>query len=210
VAPRNPERTRARILSAARREFAAKGIAGARVDAIARRAGINKRMLYHYFGSKDGLFVAVLQRTLDERVAHVAGESPDAAGRLRARSKFYAGAGDYVRLLMWEALERPAIEAADRPERAAAYARLRSRIEQDQAAGELPAEFDSGLWALAELAIGLMPIAFPQLTRMQVGLDVHSDEFQAAHQDFLTQLAARLGGAIGAPAPPPGEESPTL
>lgn len=198
---RNPERTRARILSAARREFAAKGIAGARVDAIARRAGVNKRMLYHYFGSKDGLFAAVLRRTLDERLAHVAGESPDAAGRLRSRSAFYAGAAEYVRLLMWEALERPAIEPADRPDRAAAYDRLRTRVEADQAAGYLPAEFDSRQWALAELAIGLMPIAFPQLTRIQVGLDVESAEFQAAHQAFLTQLAARLSSA------PPGEQA---
>jgi TetR/AcrR family transcriptional regulator len=195
VAARNPERTRARILSAARREFAAKGIAGARVDAIARRAGVNKRMLYHYFGSKDGLFVAVLQRTLDERIAHVTGESKDTAGRLRGRSKFYAGSGEYVRLLMWEALEQPAIEPADRPDRTAAYERLCARVEADQAA-----EFDSRQWALAELAIGLMPIAFPQLTRMQVGLDVDSEEFQAAHQAFLTQLAARLGGdAEGSP-----------
>ena len=51
-----PERTRERILSAALKEFAAKGFAGARVDAIARRAAINKRMLYHYFGNKEKLF----------------------------------------------------------------------------------------------------------------------------------------------------------
>jgi AcrR family transcriptional regulator len=210
VATRNPERTRARILSAARREFAAKGIAGARVDAIARRAGVNKRMLYHYFGNKDALFLAVLQRTLDERLAHVAGESPDTAGRLRGRSAFYAGSADYVRLLMWEALERPAIDPADRPDRVAAYDRLRARVEADQQAGNLPPEFDSRQWALAELAIGLMPIAFPQLTRMQVGLDVDSEEFRAAHQAFLTQLAARLGGGPG-PAPATADEgSPTL
>jgi AcrR family transcriptional regulator len=210
VAARNPERTRARILSAARREFAAKGIAGARVDAIARRAGVNKRMLYHYFGNKDGLFVAVLQRTLDERLAHVTGESPDTAGRLRGRSMFYAGSGDYVRLLMWEALERPAIEPADRPERATAYERLRARVEADQEAGNLPPEFDSRHWALAELAIGLMPVAFPQLARMQVGLGVESEEFQAAHQAFLTQLAARLADRCEPLPDPPTEGSPTL
>src|SRR5450432_2914601 len=50
AATRNPGRTRERILSAALKEFAAKGFAGARVDTIARRAAINKRMLYHYFG----------------------------------------------------------------------------------------------------------------------------------------------------------------
>ncbi len=60
---RDPERTRASILAAATQEFAAKGLEGARTDDIARRAGANKRMIYHYFGSKDGLFQAVLENT---------------------------------------------------------------------------------------------------------------------------------------------------
>jgi AcrR family transcriptional regulator len=67
--PRNPERSRARILAAALKEFAAKGFAGARVDAIARRASINKRMLYHYFGDKEELFKAVLRRKISQRQA---------------------------------------------------------------------------------------------------------------------------------------------
>lgn len=60
-AVRDPERTQAAILEAATAEFAAKGIGGARVDTIAERAGTNKRMLYHYFGDKIGLYVAVLE-----------------------------------------------------------------------------------------------------------------------------------------------------
>jgi TetR/AcrR family transcriptional regulator len=60
---RDPERTSAAILDAATQEFAQKGHAGARVDAIARRAKINKRMLYHYFGGKDALYLAVLERS---------------------------------------------------------------------------------------------------------------------------------------------------
>jgi AcrR family transcriptional regulator len=58
---RDPERTRASILAAATREFAENGIGGARVDSIAERAGINKRMLYHYFGDKEQLYLAVLE-----------------------------------------------------------------------------------------------------------------------------------------------------
>ena len=56
MANRDPEATKARILAAAVREFSAKGISGARVDAIAARARVNKRMLYYYFESKEGLF----------------------------------------------------------------------------------------------------------------------------------------------------------
>jgi AcrR family transcriptional regulator len=60
---RDPERTRAAILAAATQEFTVKGFSGARVDTIAKRAGINKRMLYHYFGDKEGLYLAVLEAT---------------------------------------------------------------------------------------------------------------------------------------------------
>lgn len=58
---RDPQKSRAKILQAARTEFARSGLGGARVDRIAKMAGINKRMLYHYFGNKDELFCAVLE-----------------------------------------------------------------------------------------------------------------------------------------------------
>ena len=58
---RDPDASRQRILAAATEEFATKGFGEARVDEIAQRAGINKRMLYHYFGNKDELFQAVLE-----------------------------------------------------------------------------------------------------------------------------------------------------
>jgi len=60
-AKRNPEAARQRILAAALAEFSEKGLGGARVDVISERAGANKRMLYHYFGNKDDLFLAVLE-----------------------------------------------------------------------------------------------------------------------------------------------------
>jgi AcrR family transcriptional regulator len=60
-AKRDPEGARTRILAAARAEFAGKGLSGARVDEIARRAGTNKRMLYHYFGNKTALFLLTLE-----------------------------------------------------------------------------------------------------------------------------------------------------
>lgn len=58
---RDPERTKELILEAARIEFARNGLGGARVDQITERAGSNKRMLYYYFGSKEDLFLAVLE-----------------------------------------------------------------------------------------------------------------------------------------------------
>ncbi len=58
---RNAEATRARILAAAKKEFANNGLAGARVDVISERAKANKRMIYHYFGNKEKLFQSVLE-----------------------------------------------------------------------------------------------------------------------------------------------------
>lgn len=66
VATRRPEVTRGRILKAATREFSARGLGGARVDAIAARAGVNKRMLYHYFGNKEAMFRAVLESAYED------------------------------------------------------------------------------------------------------------------------------------------------
>lgn len=59
---RDAERSQAAILLAARDEFAGHGLAGARVDRIAERAQVNKRLIYYYFHSKDDLFLAVLEQ----------------------------------------------------------------------------------------------------------------------------------------------------
>lgn len=67
---RDSEATQARILKAAKKEFAENGLGGARVDEISERAEANKRMIYHYFGSKEDLFTAVLENAyLDIRAA---------------------------------------------------------------------------------------------------------------------------------------------
>ena len=61
VRRRNSAATQARIMAVATREFAAKGYEGAGTDEIADRAAINKRMIYHYFNSKEMLYLAVLE-----------------------------------------------------------------------------------------------------------------------------------------------------
>jgi TetR/AcrR family transcriptional regulator len=83
---RDPDRTREAILVAAQDEFAAKGLAGGRVNIIARKAGANKRMIYHYFGSKEGLYLAALERVYEglrgeERTMHLDHLAPEVAIR---------------------------------------------------------------------------------------------------------------------------------
>jgi AcrR family transcriptional regulator len=64
--PASSPSTRERILRAATDEFADKGFAGGRLDAICAAAEANIRMIYHYFGDKAGLYVAVLEQALSE------------------------------------------------------------------------------------------------------------------------------------------------
>lgn len=66
VRPRDPEKTRARILKAAIADFSARGYSGARTARIARNARVSIRMLYHYFGGKDALYVVVLEEVLGQ------------------------------------------------------------------------------------------------------------------------------------------------
>jgi TetR/AcrR family transcriptional regulator len=61
IRPRNAAVTRARILDAAKREFAARGLKDTRIEDVANRAGANRRMIYYYFGSKDALYLAALE-----------------------------------------------------------------------------------------------------------------------------------------------------
>ena len=64
--PRRPDLSRSRILEAAVAEFSTKGFAGARVDEIAAQAQIGKRMLYQYFGNKEQLFQAVIEKVYSD------------------------------------------------------------------------------------------------------------------------------------------------
>lgn len=78
---RNPDETRHRLLMAAAEELVALGIGGIRVDRLAAKAGVNKRMIYHYFGNKDGLCAWALSAQIDilERYDQGSGQMPGAA-----------------------------------------------------------------------------------------------------------------------------------
>src|SRR5215467_5058181 len=106
VQRRNPKATRRKLLVAARREFAASGLAGARVDEIAARAGVNKQLVYHYFGDKDALYLAVLEWVYEEIRAHeralnLEGLPPERAIRKLIESSFdhLATHPDFILLL---------------------------------------------------------------------------------------------------------------
>jgi AcrR family transcriptional regulator len=98
--------TRRRLLDAATAEFAAYGIAGARVDRIAVAARANKAQLYAYFGSKDGLFDAVFGEHLDMIVNTVPLDGKDLPGYATRLYDAYLQHPELVRLATWARLER--------------------------------------------------------------------------------------------------------
>jgi len=192
AAPRNPERSRERILSAALKEFAAKGFAGARVDAIARRANINKRMLYHYFGDKEELFKAVLRRKISQRQAWAETLSGDPEETLPFWFEAACKDVDWVRLFQWEALQGNWQKVIDEKERLEGTARGLQRIRQRQERGQISAELDPRHVMLTMRSLTMFPVAFPQLTRLITGQSVFDPKFQKERVEFLKKIAAAL------------------
>lgn len=105
----------AEILKVATREFAAKGLSGARIDAIAEATRTSKRMIYYYYTSKEGLYLAVLEEAY-RRMRQIEGElhlqDLEPLQALRSLVEFtfdhHSGNEDYIRLVMNENMERGA------------------------------------------------------------------------------------------------------
>ena len=187
---RNPRRTSGRILSAALKEFAAKGFAGARVDVIARRASINKRMLYHYFGNKEHLFREVLRLKMAERQAWAENLSGDPAETLSFWFEAACKDPDWIRLFEWEALQGDGKKVIDEKQRRAATARGLERIRQRQARGQISAELDPRHVMLTMRSLTMFPAAFPQMTRLIMGRALSHPKFQRERVKFLRRFAA--------------------
>lgn len=102
---RDPEATKARIFDAATAEFAAYGIAGARVDRIARNANANKQLIYAYFGDKRQLFQQVLEKVMLDVADAVPVDMDDVDAWVDAHLDYHRAHPEFLRLQMWEALE---------------------------------------------------------------------------------------------------------
>jgi TetR/AcrR family transcriptional regulator len=147
VRPRNSEETRATILEAAERIFAQAGLDGARTDAIAAAAGVNKAMLYYYFKSKAGLYGAVLEANAREfqRLAEevLAGRGSAGAIILRYVSNHFdfIGARPYFPRLFQQLMKAGdrRVEQIVRMHFVPLFARLRKVIERGIRTGELRA-----------------------------------------------------------------------
>jgi AcrR family transcriptional regulator len=105
--PRNSRATKALLLRAATSEFAEHGLAGARIDRIAERAGANKRLLYVYFGDKDKLFNIVVQEQITAILAAVPLPDGDLCAFAAARYDYVLAHPEAMRIAAWRSFEQP-------------------------------------------------------------------------------------------------------
>jgi AcrR family transcriptional regulator len=168
---RDVELTRRKLLAAARREFAAFGIDGARIDRIANQAGVNKERVYGHFGSKDALFAAAVEAALDELAESVSKPGQDIEAWVGAVYDFHRSRSELVRLLMWEALHAREEELPGEEERLERY-----RIKVAAMADSLgcPAGPEAAAILLCLIGLAAWPSAVPQLTRQIVRPQVRS------------------------------------
>lgn len=178
---RNAARTRALILEKAAGIFAAKGYEGTALSEIVQAAGVTKRMIYHYYGDKRGLYRAIFihewgllkewyDRALKRRVE--AGEPSDTKA-LIAQSvgiffDFLAHRPQFVRLMMWEGLEGGEIsQSIWKDIRGPLYIQMEFLIKQAQQEGVLDPDLDAAHFVVTFLgAISFYFGYAPTLTDM--------------------------------------------
>lgn len=187
---RDAERSRERLLAAALDEFSAHGFAGARVNAIAERAGLNPQLINYYFGGKDGLYRALEQRWLEQEATLTDPDSP-LEDLLEAYLRASFADPRMSRLLLWAGLEHDTADerlpgASGEPDD---LAELRRR----QADGQIMSELDPSLFELALMGATLAPIALPHVVRRLTGLDPSDPAFQDRYAEQLRRIVRRLG-----------------
>jgi len=201
---RNPEATRGRLLEAARREFAAHGLAGARVDRIAREAGANKERIYAYFGSKEKLYDTVLEAALQQIRAATPleiAEGENVGEFVRRVFEFHRRDPSLMRIFMWESLEMGSRDLVADTERRAFY---RARVQDMEAQLGLAGIGEARWMFLTLVGIAGWPAVMPNLAHLISDGATDEPEGMDALGEFLTRFA--VGGAGAAMKKEKGEE----
>lgn len=185
---RDPDRTRERILEAAMVEFGEQGFAGARISAIARRAGVNEQLISYYFDSKEGLYRALEQRW---KMISAGASRPDMtiSDVVAAFLRLNVEQRSFARLLAWDGL---AHIGSDEVEQDAYFTDMVEEMQRRQHAGELAADFDPAYVLLMLFGATFAPTVIPQIVRQLTGLSADSANFQAAYAEQLRRVVERL------------------
>ncbi|MFD9893881.1 TetR/AcrR family transcriptional regulator [Amycolatopsis sp. NPDC059027] len=203
---RDSERTRQRILAAATTEFAANGYAGARVAAIASRAGVNQQLISYYFDGKQGLYQAVAESWWSyERELVPPGTPPSEAARRYVLQALHNPDG--VRQFAWSGLEYQG--SGDDPDRAQRSERLRREVDAIralQAEGKVSSEVDPACLVVMMMAAAMGPTMLPQVIEGLYDVGARSAEFLHHYADQIA-LVSRLLGLDEAPPEKPAGDS---
>jgi TetR/AcrR family transcriptional regulator len=185
---RDPERTRERILDAAVVEFGEHGFAGARISAIARRAGVNEQLISYYFDSKEGLYRALQQRW---QMISADASSPELpiADVVAAFLLLNVEQRSFARLLAWDGLAHTGSDAVE-PD--AYFTEMVEELLRRQRAGELADDLDPAYVLLMLFAATLAPTVIPQIAQRLTGLSADSSQFQEAYAEQLRRVVERL------------------
>jgi AcrR family transcriptional regulator len=198
----DPARTMADILEVATREFAEKGFAGARIDVIAEAMRTSKRMIYYYFGSKEGLYLAVLEESY-RRIRAIESEAllddlapEDALRKLVGHTVDYQRAHpEFVRLVQSENIERAqylAQSKAIRKLNVPAIEGLRKVLERGQEAGVFRAGIDAIDLHMSISALSFFNVANRHTFSLIFQRDMESPAAQIARRDSIIEMIVRF------------------
>jgi TetR/AcrR family transcriptional regulator len=190
---RDLNRTREQIMAAAQKEFAEHGFAGARTDAIARRARVNERMIFYCFDSKEGLYRAVLRQKLSAKAALI--ESTPDEDLTTSLVRGFAQCCDDIdslRMWQWEALDKRNRKLVAEDERRAFLQSEVARWRRAKASGALPPDADEEMLLLVSSALRSFPLILPQVVSLVTGMDPLDPKFQQRWSASLECIGHRL------------------
>jgi AcrR family transcriptional regulator len=191
MAIRDAEATKARIFEAATEEFAAHGIAGARVDRIAQNAQANKQLIYAYFGDKKKLFYKVLDKTLVEVAEMVSTDITDLDRWVDEHLDYHQKHPELLRLLMWEALEVEQGNTCRTDEREARYGVKKQKIADAQDQGILREDMPPAYMLMLLMGMINYGAALPQVHSLVFGSEFDSEALREWTKDAVKRVAAK-------------------
>jgi AcrR family transcriptional regulator len=195
-----PGPVRARILRRALTEFARYGFSGARVDRIARRSRISKRMLFYYFKDKQALFGAVLDSAWQGgRVVNEAPDDPIESARFWR--EFYFRNEDWLRLMIWEGIEPGPPGVMGARERKKIWEESVEKIRRRSGPQGWPKTMDPRYVLLVGLGLIVAPLLLPTIARLTTGLDPRDPKFVREHARIVDEVIARITGSRLAASP---------
>jgi AcrR family transcriptional regulator len=198
----DPARTMADIIEVATREFADKGLAGARIDAIAAAMRTSKRMIYYYFGSKEALYLAVLEEAYRriraiESEAHLDDLAPeDALRKLVGHTVDYQwNHPEFVRLVQSENIQRAQYLAQSKTIHklnASAIDGLRRVLERGQKAGVFRAAIDPVDLHMSISALSVFNVANRHTFGLIFSRDFESPGARITRRDSVIEMIVRF------------------